>query len=425
MTRRCIIGAVGLTLVAFAGLSKGEDDYSKLKVEFDILEGKLTRTMKKWRLEVRYEVEQKQPKELIPLELRISVFENDRQLTGAKGQPVVVRESLDRPSKRNWLEIEYEGVVRKEIPIESILVPEKLVLTGEVRVSGRKPIVVRLNRRPVRYEKKNRTRRPFGNFPSRSRRSTISCDDPYTIWCFRMAGSDHETITENLAFSLKRQLKPELVNLVHNHDVGFSAIYYGEYCPSVGVGPKFSKSAHRDLKRIRKLSTRDEKHPFLYARFESSPFKSIGPDEWNLCSVYERVANSKNPVAYTLTIAVYHSDPERRSAAVEMVRMLREENGVEAYFYHSPNRSKVSIGAFPGSAVQFVRSGDPSSPDRMTIVDPLLKSYKKKFPHFYENNRRRKHIIPDAVTGKPAAWGFEASKLDQIPDCGGQIQLPW
>jgi hypothetical protein len=239
-----------------------------------------------------------------------------------------------------------------------------------------------------------------------------------------MTGFDHEAVTENLAYSLKRQMKPDLVRVVHDNDNLISTVFYGDYCPRTRRGPMFPTKARRDLETIKKLSTREGRRPFLFARFEPKPIESIGPPESDLCIAYDRVANGRYPIAYTLAIGVYHTTSERRDAAVEMARILREE-GIEAYYYHLPSQSKVCVGAFPENAVQFVASSDPEAPAEMTIVNLELRKLKEKYPYFFENNVPRKRVVPDLDTGKPALVVYEASKLEQIPDCDGEVHLPW
>ena len=77
---------------------------------------------------------------------------------------------------------------------------------------------------------------------------------------------------------------------------------------------------------------------------------------------------------YTVLIETYYNDPNkdfhtRKETAVKRVEELRQ-NGEQAYYYHGPANSMVTIGSFPGSAVTIVKEG---AVNRQRIVDPQIR----------------------------------------------------
>jgi hypothetical protein len=112
-----------------------------------------------------------------------------------------------------------------------------------------------------------------------------------------------------------------------------------------------------------------------------------GPAEWNL----------KNATgAYTLLVAVFKDDPEhkyvgrKKGDAVDLVKKLRDA-GREAYFYHQPGMSNVTIGSFPANAVR--REGD-----NVTVLDPRVTQLQQEFPELLVNGNTITDIKRDPKT---------------------------
>ncbi len=82
----------------------------------------------------------------------------------------------------------------------------------------------------------------------------------------------------------------------------------------------------------------------------------------------------------------YEGDP--RQAAEQHARRLRED-GEEAYFYHGPHRSLVTIGLF--SEHDFTRRGT------MDAYGPRIRELQAKFPH---NLRHGKEKVMDEIEGQ-------------------------
>ena len=124
-----------------------------------------------------------------------------------------------------------------------------------------------------------------------------------------------------------------------------SVLYYGKY-PSAQ-----DKQARADLAQVRRLM-RDgivPRDPNLGGALVpvnlSQPSGEIG--ELDLRSVPVRRSDEGEELVYTLQIGFYESRTrqEARDAAEQAARALRSE-GVEAYYFHGPNLSMLTVGTF-------------------------------------------------------------------------------
>lgn len=183
------------------------------------------------------------------------------------------------------------------------------------------------------------------------------------------------------------------------HEDGFSKLYRGKYS-------SLSK-AQAGLAEARRFRTKpsdeapDGVTVFARARIVPAPGIDMGPAEWML-------ANDTPDVRYTLVVAEFYSQPgyrEPEKYAVEYCTQLRGE-GHEAFLYHTPAKSHVTIGDFPESSYQMVTSQQTSRefahrgwalPD---IPDPKLKQLVREFPELAINGRRNiiRHVNP--MTGQ-------------------------
>jgi hypothetical protein len=83
------------------------------------------------------------------------------------------------------------------------------------------------------------------------------------------------------------------------------------------------------------------------------------PAEWEL---------THNPGYWTLQIAVYRDNPQRKQAAVDAVRAARAQ-GVEAYFYHGIASSSVYVGSWAKDAARITDSaGATADPHQKVLV---------------------------------------------------------
>ncbi len=79
---------------------------------------------------------------------------------------------------------------------------------------------------------------------------------------------------------------------------------------------------------------------------------------------------------YSLQIAVYDDTfgPDFRDAAEKAARVLRDD-GVEAYYYHGPHRSMVTVGVFTYEMAFHSRVG------RQDVYSELIRALQRKFPN--------------------------------------------
>ncbi len=157
-------------------------------------------------------------------------------------------------------------------------------------------------------------------------------------------------------------------------------VAYGAY-----EGPD-DAAAQRDLQRIRSMEI-DGARPFENATLSPPPFKALtgGIPQFNLATLKQ--SRGKNAV-YTLQVAMYtrlgtnvvSAEDLRlcREKAEEAVVELRRE-GEEAFYFHGPHGSMVTVGVFN------TKDHDESKPS---------------FESFALNEARRKHPM-NLVNGAP------------------------
>ena len=164
--------------------------------------------------------------------------------------------------------------------------------------------------------------------------------EQWTILCIELmqeTPNRRQTI-DQLADALRRSpgLDPQAVRT--NYDANASGVYYGSFKPETRDGNVHFQNADRALvQHLRSLAI-GSSHPFLEARLVPVPTPDVGPPEWN-------VRNCPNP--YTLHIAEFYNTggfDQRKEVAVQYCGMLREK-GYEAYYWHGPRRSFVSVGS--------------------------------------------------------------------------------
>jgi len=169
----------------------------------------------------------------------------------------------------------------------------------------------------------------------------------WTILCAEIEGPGAYTNARNVAEALKatRGVDPAKVS-VHEGE-NSAAIYYGTYLrdldPQTG-DRSIPSDLRNDLNMIKQLADEERRHYFLGAHMVPAPEADVGTPEWDL-----RQAGG----LYTLQVAVYFNTDvmqDRKLAAVEKTRQLRAR-GLEAYYYHGPTRSIVTVGAFGEDAV--------------------------------------------------------------------------
>ena len=152
---------------------------------------------------------------------------------------------------------------------------------------------------------------------------------------------------------------------------------------------------------------------FPDARVIPVPGLEIGPPERNL-------KNCKKGV-YTYQIAVFYDMYKkdypnlrslrkdyvgRKSFAVDYCNQLRKAN-YEAYYYHGPNKSIVTIGTFGNKAIQTKNvplyhpdaRKKPGTRTKYLLIDNEMKRLGKKFPHMQVNGTGESYSAINPRTG--------------------------
>jgi len=125
--------------------------------------------------------------------------------------------------------------------------------------------------------------------------------------------------------------------------------------------------ADRTLRRVRRIRDAQGQYPFAGVMLMPVP-EPLPKNPWPL----QEAAGQ-----YTLIVASWQR-PGRMSRAQQYGRKLRQE-GYEAYVYHGPSKSTVSVGAFgPEIFDDPTKVGQPDA--RPKVVDPKVKRLRQAFP---------------------------------------------
>jgi len=160
------------------------------------------------------------------------------------------------------------------------------------------------------------------------------------------------------------------------HEEKHSGLYWGHF--------RTKADAQRRVGRAKAFKTKVGMAVFGKAMAFRLPDKTPeGPKEWKL-------ANAPKDAYYTVVVAIFFDVPDqdyfgRKREAIELCGRLRKE-GKEAYYYHEPSNSAVTLGSFPKSAMEtrqvrmlHPQSRLPSFVDKKVIVsremDRLLQEY--------------------------------------------------
>ena len=224
--------------------------------------------------------------------------------------------------------------------------------------------------------------------------------EPWTILCLETYGPEGRRPVELLADALRKTqgLKPDSVRVA---DVGDThRLYYGTYYRQRDANTgeyRIPPELRRDMSYIRELAS-GPSYPFLLCLPVPQESDQVGPPEWDL---------RRAPGDFTLLVAVYADMPERREAAVEHVRLLREQ-GEEAYYYHYMSKSHVCVGSFVDS------SGDTSGRGVPRIDDPALRQARRKHPDFIYNGQYISNVNRDSA-GNITSKTRQPTRLVRIP----------
>jgi hypothetical protein len=175
-----------------------------------------------------------------------------------------------------------------------------------------------------------------------------------------------------------------------------------------------SGDAQRELAYVRSIEV-GGRFPYEGA-FLSPPGATSGsmPD-YDLATVRAR-RNTKGPL-YTLQIAVY-GRPDNSQASVEdleQFRKLAEEavgslrsEGEQAYYYHGPNRSMVTVGVYSEQ--------DAGFGGRFRGEGAALILAKQKYPNNLLNGEAVRERLPGRSGSNPSDFRLQPSRLVEIPE---------
>ena len=163
-----------------------------------------------------------------------------------------------------------------------------------------------------------------------------------------------------------------------------SMVYFGRYDSPT------ADEAQKDLTRMRGLADSGR----------------ISASTVNLVPVRQPLSGDINPydlravqtpgAVYTLQVGYYDQQfgPDFRQAAEKAANVYRED-GEDAYFYHGPNRSLVTIGIFGRAAAKI----DNTGPRKGKIVyHPYIIELQRKHPYNLGNGLTL--LVKDPATGK-------------------------
>ena len=185
------------------------------------------------------------------------------------------------------------------------------------------------------------------------------------------------------------------MNVWAQDELGKSVVYSGRY-----KSPN-DRAAQADLQRWQQLSAqRLVRVPAAMIVPVTEPTQGASP-QYDLRTVRGRSNRGFTP-AYSLQIAFYDAEfgPDYRQAAEQAVAVLRQD-GAEAYYFHGPVRSSVTLGTFAEESVQIV-NGD-------VVYAQPVQDLQKKYPHNLANGRTLQEKRGGVVT-------TQGSFLVRIPE---------
>lgn len=171
---------------------------------------------------------------------------------------------------------------------------------------------------------------------------------PWTIRCLEVPTEGGAGTMRQLADALRSTSGIRAGDVfLRQDDDGFSRLYYGTYFRRSASGTAqevMPAELRRDLELIRTLGVEGGRRLFVGAIPVRKPEPDVGNPAWNLRNV---------SATYSLQVAVFEPTEEfyeYKQAAADFCALLRER-GYEAYYYHAPASSSVTVGRFGPDAV--------------------------------------------------------------------------
>jgi hypothetical protein len=232
-------------------------------------------------------------------------------------------------------------------------------------------------------------------------RSSRGRGTPWTIRCLEAKGPNRISYLREVADTLKQTpgIRPDDV-FIRDESDGYARLYYGTYYrqlnPRTGNHAD-SQPMRRDLELLRQLGTTDGRRYFMQALPVRMPQPDVGNPAWDLRNL---------DATYSLQVAVFEPTDtfiEYKQAAVEYCEYLRGE-GHEAYFFHAPASSYVTVGAFGPDAVR-------TGADGLTYYSPQVRALQ-------QNELFKYNVLNGAVYRVRGPGGVSApveSRLVEVP----------
>lgn len=166
-------------------------------------------------------------------------------------------------------------------------------------------------------------------------------DARWTILCDTVEGPGH--VAQATLAKSKLAQASRMPDWYVIHTEKDSSIYYGYY--RGWEIPSEKKRADADRARLAAL-TDTRGNPVLRGSVlvPVIPPDPVAPADWNLL-------NTPGDAYWTIEVATFSGDVNRKEAAVQTVRELREKGEKQAYYFHGPTVSSVCIGAWKREAV--------------------------------------------------------------------------
>ena len=163
-----------------------------------------------------------------------------------------------------------------------------------------------------------------------------------------------------------------------------STLNWGKY--------KTIKAAKAKLKTAKNFKSPAGMKPYLAAIILPIETKDPGRAEWKLTSASGD---------YTVYVAEFYDEPDagrydRKVRAVNYCQKLRSR-GKEAYYYHGPGKSKVTVGAFPESSFLQVVHGTVAT---LEIKDERITKIIDGFKYLLVNGKTETGSQFDVKSGK-------------------------
>lgn len=194
------------------------------------------------------------------------------------------------------------------------------------------------------------------------------------------------------AYSLIQQIREQtqLADLWSQDDGQKYTVYHGKY----RTPDQFDAEANLEFVRKAKI---DGETPFADAELEPITRGTRAQTSPNDLRQYAQRSHG----LHTFEVAIFTAEagPFRREAEA-LAERLREA-GEEAYFYHGPNSSSVTIGIF--TLEDFVRVGHTDG------YGPAIRAVQQRHPHILINGKTELAVEDDPASGS------EPTKLVRVP----------